>query len=284
MEITEKLRTSKTTKKIDAFVKNNRLSHAYFIVGESSFSLQHFVNFFATRLICDTQNNCAVCANCQKIANGFHPDVLVYPKGKNFVVSDSDDIISNVQIKPFEARYKVVIINRLDISTVQAQNKILKTIEESPQNVIFLITAVNTNAVLPTIKSRAQILEIENFEDKTENQKAMREFLIDMLLNMTTSAKIIDYVTQFSEKTQFKSRLVCLGEVFDEILHAQNSKSHDAKILQLAKHFNAPATAKVFALLTTALKQFEANVNTNIIADILLFKILEVKYLWNKSK
>ena len=281
MEVQEKILKSKSFNKINAFMKNEKLSHAYFIICESDFSLKQFVKAFSMKLVCSSHTNCGVCSGCRKIENDFHPDVLVYPKGKNFMVADSESIIENVQIKPLESTYKVIIINRIDNSTVQAQNKILKTIEESPNNVIFLITAINSNVVLPTIKSRTQVLEIENFEDTSEQYKQIEEFCFEMLENMNSTKKITEYVGRFSEKTNFKNRLIILGETFEKLLYAKTKESEHSK---LAEQFEVGAIGEIFLLITTALKQFEANVNTNIITDILLFKILEVKYLWSKNK
>ena len=281
MEIQEKIQQSKTFKRISVFMQNGKLSHAYFIVCESDFSLQEFVKAFSMKLVCNTHSNCGYCPGCRKIENGFHPDVLVYPEGKDFKVADAESIIDNVQVKPLEAEYKVIIINRMDNSTVQAQNKILKTIEEAPKNVIFLITAINSNAVLPTIKSRTQVLEIENFEDVSEKRKQMEEFCCGMLEGMDSTKKITDYVSGFAEKSGFKTRLVVLAETFDKILHA---KTNVTKYSTLAEQFEVGAIGEIFKLITEAKKQHEANVNTNVITDILLFKILEVKYKWNKNK
>lgn len=281
MEVQEKILKSKSFNKINAFMKNEKLSHAYFIICESDFSLKQFVKAFSMKLVCSSHTNCGVCSGCRKIENDFHPDVLVYPKGKNFMVADSENIIENVQVKPLESTYKVIVINRIDNSTVQAQNKILKTIEEAPNNVIFLITAINSNAVLPTIKSRTQVLEIENFEDVSEEHKQIEDFCFEMLENMNSTKKITEYVGRFSEKTNFKNRLIILGETFEKLLYAKTTESEHSK---LAEQFEVGAIGEIFSLITTALRQFEANVNTNIITDILLFKILEVKYLWSKNK
>ena len=262
-------------------MENGKLSHAYFIVCESDFSLQQFVKAFCMKLVCSSHTNCGYCAGCRKVENGFHPDVLVYPQGKDFKVADSESIIENVQIRPMEADYKIIVINRLDNSTVQAQNKILKTIEEAPKNVIFLITATNSNAVLPTIKSRTQVLEIENFEDNSEKRKEIEDFCFDLVENMDSTKKITDYVARFAEKTEFRTRLIVLGEVFEKLLYA---KTAETKYSHLAEQFEVGAIGEIFKLITTARKQYEAFVGTNIITDVLLFKILEVKYLWNKKK
>ena len=281
MEVQERILQSKTFNKINAFLQNGKLSHAYFIVCENDFSLQQFIKAFTMKLVCNSHTNCGFCAGCRKIENGFHPDVLVYPQGKDFKVADAESIIENVQVKPLEAEYKIIVINRLDNSTVQSQNKILKTIEEAPKNVIFLITAINANAVLPTIKSRTQILEIENFEDKTDERTAIEDFCFEMLEGMNSSKRITDYVAKFSEKTEFRTRLIVLGEVFEKLLY---SKTNQTKYSNLAEQFEVGAIGEIFKLITNAKRQYDANVNTNIITDLLLFKILEVKYLWKKNK
>lgn len=101
-----------------------------------------------------------------KIEAGTHPDVLVYPKGKIFMVEDAADIYDKVQVKPMLADYKVFIINNIDDATEQAQNKMLKIIEEPPANVVFFMSQKHDGEVLQTIASRSQKRVIGKIDNK----------------------------------------------------------------------------------------------------------------------
>ena len=95
-----------------------------------------------------------------KILNDIHPDVLSFPKNKSFVVDDAKSIIEELNVIPMLSNIKIFIINNFNKATVQAQNKLLKSIEEPPKNVIFLINATSLESILPTIQSRTQKFEL----------------------------------------------------------------------------------------------------------------------------
>ena len=90
-----------------------------------------------------------------KIEEGIDLDVKSYPKnGEKLLVSDANEMVSEAYVKPVNLPYKIFLINNFDISTAEAQNKLLKVLEEPPQNVYFIISVKNEEKVLPTIKSR----------------------------------------------------------------------------------------------------------------------------------
>ena len=266
------------------FIKNNKLFHAYLIVGENEFSNKEFCKAMALKLLCEKDFPCFECNNCKSILAGFHPDLLIYPKEKSFLVSDSTSIIENVDIKPMQSRYKIFIINSIDNATVQAENKLLKTIEDSPKNVLFLFNAVNKNNVLQTIISRTQILKIENFEEINYKKTLEYEFVLDLMKNMKTSKNVVKYSNKFAQKNMFLNHLTALQNLFEEMLFAKVSKCEEMEINFLASDYTIEAISEIIGLIMLAKRQFEANVSTNLIADNLLLKILEVKYLWNIKK
>lgn len=134
----------------------DKLSQAYLFLCPDKLTNKILLLELAKLLQCDNNNACEICDNCVKITAGTHPDVLVFPKDKNFMVEDASTIYDNVQVKPMLAKYKVFIINDLDLSTEQAQNKMLKILEEPPKNVVFLMSATTQDKVLSTILSRVQ--------------------------------------------------------------------------------------------------------------------------------
>lgn len=281
MEQLKKVFASKEYQKFAMAEKNGRLSHAYLVFGEDDKSNKMFCKALTLKLVCESGGPCFSCAGCKKIEAGFHPDVLVYPKGKSFLVADSEDILANASIKPMESRYKIFLINNFDLASVQSQNKLLKTIEEAPKNVVFIINAVNQSAVLQTIKSRTQIIEIGSFNNVALEEEQDFEFLLSMLENMQSSKHTLLYAVKFAEKTGFLDRLKLLAEMFEEMLYCRAGKENQ-RFFKVSQGYKVPAIAEIIECITLAKRQFEANVSTNLITDNLLLKILEVRYKWNK--
>ncbi|MDD3397426.1 MAG: hypothetical protein PHR96_02660 [Clostridia bacterium] len=320
METLKQIIQSSSFIKFEKFIKQNRLSHSYFINSEDEEFNKQFCKAVSLKLVCENSANnpCFKCDGCLKVLSDFHPDIFVYPKnaGDNFLVEDSASIIKNANVKPMIINYKIFIINDMDKSTVQAQNKLLKILEESPKNVIFLLNSTNMNGILQTIISRTQVFYLEPLkaeaiskilQDKngkvdflavslgkgwlgktialtSEKISEDYNFILDMLSNMKSSKMIINYIGKFSQKGIFLNKINILQEIMEKILYAHFNPSEEPKIQNLVKDYNVDTIYCIFNLITLAKKQFEANVNVNIITDFLLFKILEVKYLCNLKK
>lgn len=278
MKFLEQILKTKSYANFKTICDNGKLSHAYLVIGESNQINYEFCIAMALKLVCYNHKGCLSCNGCKKLLNGFHPDVFVYPQGKNIVVADSENIIENIAVKPLESEYKIFILNNIDLATVQAQNKLLKTVEEAPKNVVFIFNATNKNNVLNTIKSRTQEIEVENFSKQVLNEKENYSFVLEMLTNMKSSKQILDYVNKFAEKSCFMDNITTLYDICGELL--EGKVSGNSKYESLANEFEINALVEIIGYITLAKKQFDANVSTNIIADNLLIKLLEVKHKW----
>jgi len=140
------------------------LSHAYLIITPDKRFLGEYLKIFAELIICQNGHACGKCRNCKLIDSNTHPDVFFYPESDGAVVTeDVNNIISESYIKPIEAPTKIFVIKGAENMTVQAQNKLLKTLEEPPSNTCILIGATNSYQLLPTLKSRVKKLEIPAF-------------------------------------------------------------------------------------------------------------------------
>ena len=142
-------------------ISENMLNHAYLLCGQDDVLLSYFAKEFAKHVLCD-KSGCGVCSTCNKIEKGFHSDVLVYPKDKKkgLVVEDIAEIVEKAYVQPMEANKKIFVLNNFDISTVQAQNKLLKTLEEPPASSMFILTSTNPSNILNTIKSRSKTVNV----------------------------------------------------------------------------------------------------------------------------
>lgn len=141
-------------------VKNNSVSHAYIFEGNEGLNLKECALLFAMSLTCKSQNGapCTDCDFCRESIASTNPDIILFkkPSDKKTIGVDSiRDLSNDTLIKPYGLNYKVYIIEDGDLLTVQAQNALLKTLEEPPKYVVFIILTSNKNILLDTILSRS---------------------------------------------------------------------------------------------------------------------------------
>ena len=149
---------------------SDKFAHAYLVTSVDPVYLQEFLLYASAMALC-SKGGCFSCVTCKKVFSLNHVDVHVYPKGKEkILVADVNEIVSDCFIKPFEGERKVYIINNFDTLTAVLQNKLLKTLEEPPENTIFFLGATNESAVLATIKSRCQHVHV----DDTSSQEVLK--------------------------------------------------------------------------------------------------------------
>lgn len=289
---------------------NGNLSHATLISSPDEMSLECFTNLLANTLVCNQV--CENCEHCIKVKSRTHPDILTYPKGKNFLVSDALDIVENAYKKPILSDFKVIIINGVDQS-VAGQNKILKILEEPPKNVFFILSTTNTKTVLDTIMSRVQayslapfkqnelveILALHNIEANNkiisfsegflgkaislkQNPKfdEIFDFVYSIFTQLKSSKDIVNYSKQLADKENFALELELLFFFYRQALYFLNHQKTSLDIDFASLNLNNKMISQILKCLCEAEKALYANVNLNLICDNLLLHILEEKYLW----
>ncbi len=140
-------------------VKRSKQGHSFLISGKDGETLSEMANLFAKALLCP--DLCGECENCKKIQKKSHPDVKYFPEGQKLLVEDSKKIVDESFTKPIFADKKIFVIQNIDLSTEEAQNKLLKSLEEPNDGVFFVLTSTNLENVLPTIKSRCNKIELK---------------------------------------------------------------------------------------------------------------------------
>ncbi len=214
--------------------KADRLSHAYLLVTPDGENLIEYLKICAKIILCKESEVCGECRTCKLIDSNTLTDLKTYPQdGESVLVKDVSDLIEESFIKPIEAEKKIFIIDQAQTMNIQAQNKLLKTLEEPPKNVVIIIGTTSEYPILPTIRSRVKKLTMQalpddvvisalqdEFEDlellksavysgdgtlgkavKNYNDPAfieMRAVVLDTLINMKSSKNILEYSTKIS--------------------------------------------------------------------------------------
>ncbi|MBK8027397.1 MAG: DNA polymerase III subunit [Chloroflexi bacterium] len=162
-------------------IRHNRVRHAYLIVGAESVGKSTVARAFAAALLCTVpdvdQRPCGECPSCRRIASGNHPDLLFTERGEDETTLTIDSIraqIGRLSLKPFEGRFRFGIFPDFDQVRPQAQDALLKTLEEPAPHAILILLARSIEQILPTITSRSQLLHLRPASVETV-QAVLRE-------------------------------------------------------------------------------------------------------------
>ncbi len=143
----------------------DRLCHSFLLVGDKGVGKKTAAKYMALEILCRSQGEipCGVCKDCRMILNNAHPDVItVSASGKsgNYRADDLRPLISDAYIASNEGGYKIYILPDIDKALPAAQNTLLKIFEEPPDHVIIIMTAEKLENVLPTVRSRAIVINV----------------------------------------------------------------------------------------------------------------------------
>ena len=213
---------------------NGKLSHAYLLITPDKTFMTEYLKILATLISCKEDEPCGICRACKLIKEGNHPDVYLFPKdNQTLKTEDVGLIIEKTYYRPVESDKKIFLLSNGESMSEITQNKLLKTLEEPPENSIIIIGATSEYPLLNTVKSRVLKLELGGFSkdeifevlkencpdtDKLKTAIAcgdgtvgtayslygdrslleITDFTADMLVNMKTSKDVLDFATKFN--------------------------------------------------------------------------------------
>lgn len=138
-------------------VEENKIAHAYLFCGPRGTGKTTIAKLLAKAVNCTGDPKpCDQCENCQAITSGNHPDVIEIDAASNNGVDEVRSLIEKVKYAPTQGHYKVYIIDEVHMMSTGAFNALLKTLEEPPAHVIFILATTEPHKILPTIISRCQ--------------------------------------------------------------------------------------------------------------------------------
>ena len=154
---------------------NNKIAHAYLFCGPRGTGKTTMAKLFAKALNCEQGigHQCNECSNCKEVIEGSHPDVIEIDAASNNGVEQVRDLIDKVNYLPIKGRYKVYIIDEVHMMTANAFNALLKTLEEPPAHVIFILATTEPHNIIPTILSRCQRYDFTKVADEDIEQRMM---------------------------------------------------------------------------------------------------------------
>ena len=152
------------TEQLQRTVASDRIAGAYLFVGPTGVGKETVARYFAQLIFCqqDTQppTVCGACLACRKVDSGNHPDLqFIYPDGSQLKIGQIRELQKQIIYEPFEASRKVYILTDVERMTEEAENCLLKTLEEPPASSVLILVTSNIRALLPTTRSRCQILQ-----------------------------------------------------------------------------------------------------------------------------
>jgi DNA polymerase-3 subunit delta' len=181
--------------RLKKLITDNKIGHAFIFTGTKGIGKRTIGKAFAHMLLCDSPDlngPCNKCTSCKLRIEGSNPDFYqIETEGDNISIDEIRNMQNNILIKPLYSSRKVILIVDAEKLTVQAQNCLLKVLEEPPQYAVIILTASNYEALLGTIRSRVSKFNLSKY-----TPEEMREIIIPYVKSETPD---VDFIINYSD-------------------------------------------------------------------------------------
>lgn len=276
-------------------IENNNILHSYIFSGISGIGKFLFAKEFAKAILCqgNTEKPCNTCKACESFENSNNPDIIIIDEQENSIKTEQiKEITNNVLEKPIQGNKKIYIINNSENMTKEAQNSLLKTLEEPPEYVIIILITSNENLLLNTIKSRCLKIPFKKLSDNEIQQYFARNLeninismlkafggSIEKAINIKDKSDIYEKVNKIFENIENMNELQILNikeaifadkdEVFS-ILDYINTIFYDKILIDVEKTHKYNECINIIETAKTRLKR---NCNYDMTIDNCLLAI-----------
>lgn len=222
-------------------IENKKVSQSYILNGEDGAGKMMLAKTFAKTLQCNEKGTqpCNICTSCMQFEGENQPDIIYVTHEKASIGVDDirAQVNSDILIKPFMSPYKIYIIDEAEKMTEQAQNALLKTIEEPPEYAIILLLTDNVYRLLPTILSRCVILNLKPVETKMITKYLMENQQIPEYLAGVSAAFSRGNVGQAIKYATSQEFIETKDEIIHVLKHIDEMELHE--IMEAIKSFSA---------------------------------------------
>ncbi len=247
-------------------IEMDKISHAYIINGEVDSGKKMLANAFAATLQCETGalEPCNKCQSCLQIETGNHPDIITVTHEKPNVISVDEireQVVDSIGIKPYKSKYKIYIVPDAQLMNVQAQNAILKTIEEPPEYGVILLLTSNLDKLLPTVQSRCMLLNTKPIRE--------RDMLGFLQKNMGLTEEKAYFCLDFAQGNLGKAIKLATNEEYVQVI--------DSVVDVMKKIFDLDVDD--LAIAVSHIEQFKMSIDDYLdlmmmwYRDVLMFKV-----------
>ena len=247
-------------KYIQNAVTADAVSHAYILNGERGSGKKLLANLFAMSLQCENRDEdgdaCGKCRSCRQAAGGNQPDIIriMHEKPNTIGVGDiRTQVNDDIMIRPYSSKYKIYIIADADMMSVEAQNALLKTIEEPPEYAVIMLLTENAETLLPTIRSRCVMMKLRNIKDQLVKKYLMEQLevpgvkmggKIETFTGLTGIGDLIVTCTSVHSRNRKAGYLIGQGrsmqEAMDEVQMVVEGVYSAKAAAKLAKKYDVP--------------------------------------------
>ncbi len=252
--------------------------------------------------------------NYLKVESFSHPDLKIYPSRDKLFVGDSEEIVYESSVKPIFADKKIFIIKNIESSMESAQNKLLKTLEEPQENVYFILTCSNIDALLPTVRSRCDKRVLNKVSDSIIKQYyAKSDLLIELcegnigraeklsqmqnldeifqntlnvIVKLKSSKDVLYYAKPLTEEYGNVDLIISiLSMLIEDLLFikiegkCKHFKGAESQLQAVSGEYSIKALIEITKKIGQALKELSYNCNNVVVIENLLLNLLEEKYL-----
>lgn len=275
-------------------VKNRKISHSYLFVGTEGIGKKLIALEFAKMILCvDNNKPCNKCKSCMEFDTDNNPDFkIIEPDGNSIKIEQIREFQSKVSEKPIISDKKVYIINDSHKMTQEAQNCLLKTLEEPPEYVTIILVGASESSFLSTIKSRCMIMHFNNIKNELIKQYLQKNYSVDINSDIMINAfqgsigraillkeKQEQYESieklLYSLETKDKIDIINMAEIIYKLKEEKNDLLDymNVVLINLAKESNKYADC--ISIVEDAKRRLQFNSNYDMTIDNLVFSLWE---------